>query len=83
MDMPTSFTYYKAVETLNIHGDDGAAVQLAADIFVAIATNCGFLLIAIVPKTNHWAAALVVAMVLTSVVTTLLVRKSDRNLCNP
>lgn len=82
MDMPTSFTYYKSVEALNIHGDDGAAVQLAADIFVAIATNCGFLLIAIVPKTNHWAAALVVAMVLTSVVTTLLVRKSDRNLCN-
>ena len=80
MDTPNSFTYYKAVEALNIHGDAGAAVQLAADIFVAIVTNGGFLLIALVPRTNYWAVALVVAMMLTSVVSTLLVRKADKNM---
>ena len=80
MDTPNSFTYYKAVEALNIHGDAGAAVQLAADIFVAIVTNGGFLLIALVPRTNYWAVALVVAMMLTSVVSTLLVRKADENM---
>ncbi len=80
MDTPNSFTYYKAVEALNIHGDAGAAVQLAADIFVAIVTNSGFLLIAVVPRTNYWAVALVVAMMLTSVVSTLLVRKADKNM---
>lgn len=80
MDTPTAFTYYKAVEALNLHGDAGAAVQLAADIFVAIATNSGFLLIAVVPRTNYWAVALVVTMMLTSVVSTLLVRRADKNL---
>jgi YQGE family putative transporter len=80
IDTPISFTYFKSVETLNLHGDAGAAVQLAADIFVAIITNAGFLLIAVVPKTNYWAVALVVAMTLTSVVSTLLIHKTDKKL---
>lgn len=84
MDTPIAFTYYKSVEALHLHGDAGAAVQLAADIFVAIVTNSGFLLIAVAPRTNYWAVALVVSMVLTSVVSTFLVHKADKNMniCN-
>ena len=80
MDTPTSFTYFKSVETLNLHGDAGAAVQLAADIFVAIASVSGFVLLAVVPRTNYWAVIVVVAMMMTSVVSTLLVRKADQDL---
>ena len=80
MDTPTSFTYFKSVEALNLHGDAGAAVQLAADIFVAIASVSGFILLAVVPRTNYWAVIVVVAMMMTSVVSTLLVRKADQNL---
>ena len=80
MDTPTSFTYFKSVEALNLHGDAGAAVQLAADIFVAIASVSGFVLLAVVPRTNYWAVIVVVAMMMTSVVSTLLVRKADKNL---
>ena len=80
LSTPISFTYYKAVERLNLHGSEGAAVQFAADIFVAIFGVSGYVLLAVVPKTNYWAVGVIVAMILTSVVSTLLVHKADKNM---
>lgn len=80
LSTPISFTYFKAVERLNLHGPEGAAVQFAADIFVAIFGVSGYVLLAVVPKTNYWAVGVIVAMILTSVVSTLLVHKADKNM---
>lgn len=77
---PISFTYYKSVEALGLKGDSGAEAQLAADIFVALGVISGFLLMGVIPKTNDWAVALIVAMILTSVVTTALIRAADKDL---
>lgn len=77
---PIAFTYYKSVEALGLGGDSGAEVQLAADIFVAVLVNAGFLLIAFVPRTNSWAVAVLTLMVLTSVASSLLIRAADRDL---
>ena len=80
LSTPITFTYYKSVESLELHGDSGAVVQLAHDIFVALAGVPGFLLIALIPKSNSWAVALIVAMTLLSVVATFLVRIADKDL---
>lgn len=77
---PISFTYYKSVEALGLKGDSGAEAQFAADIFVALGVIPGFLLIGVIPKTNEWAVALIVAMILTSVLTTALIRAADKDL---
>lgn len=77
---PIAFTYYKSVEALGLKGDSGAEAQFAADIFVALCAIPGFLLIAVIPKTNEWAVALIVAMILTSVATTALIRAADKDL---
>ena len=80
LSTPISFTYYNAVKALGMGAAAGAEVQLAADIFVAIASIPGFLIIALVPRTNGWAVAVLLLMILLSVISTLLVRSADRDI---
>jgi len=80
INTPVAFTYYKSIEALGLGADAGPEVQLAADIVVALTSVPGFLIIAFVPRTNGWAVAVLATMILTSVVSTVLIRKADRDL---
>ena len=80
LDTPIAFTYYKSIERLGLGADAGVEVQLAADIVVAVTGIAGYALIAVVPRTDGWAVAVLALMVLTSVASTALIRAADRDM---